>query len=81
MTVSTTIRVSEETRSRFAELARVTGRPMTELLDEAADALERRVFFDRFAARYAELRRDADAWGEIETERAEESSSLSDHSA
>ena len=54
---------------------------MTELLDEAADALERRVFFDRFAARYAELRQDADAWGEIEAERVEESSSLSDRSA
>ena len=79
--MSTTIRVSEETRSRFAELAKATGRPMTELLDEAADALERRVFFDRLAARYAELRHDADAWEEIEAERAEESSSLSDHSA
>lgn len=81
MRVSTTIRVSEETRSRFAELAKATGRPMTELLDEAADALERRVFFDRFATRYAELRHDANAWKEIEAERAEESSSLSDHSA
>jgi len=79
--MSTTIRVSEETRSRFAELAKATGRPMTELLDAAADALERRVFFDRFAARYSELRQDADAWGEIEAERAEESSSLSDRSA
>ena len=76
--MSTTIRVSEETRSRFAELAKATGRPMTELLDEAADALERRVFFDRLAARYAELRQDSDTWGEIEAERAEESSSLSD---
>ncbi|MDA8040311.1 MAG: hypothetical protein M0Z69_14420 [Actinomycetota bacterium] len=79
--MSTTIRVSEETRSRFAELAKAMGRPMTQLLDEAAEALERRVFFDRFAARYSELRHDADAWGEIEAERAEESSSLSDHSA
>ncbi|MHB1582897.1 MAG: ribbon-helix-helix protein, CopG family [Acidimicrobiales bacterium] len=79
--MSTTIRVSEETRRRFAELAKATGRPMTELLDEAADALERRVFFDRFSARYAELRHDANAWKEIETERAEESGSLSDHSA
>lgn len=79
--MSTTIRVSEETRSRFAELAKVTGRPMTELLDEAADALERRVFFDRLAARYAELRRDRAAWQEIEAERGAESASLSDHSA
>ena len=78
--MSTTIRVSEATRDRFAELAKVTGRPMTELLDEAADALERRVFFDRLASRYAELRRDADAWEEIETERAEEAGSLADRS-
>jgi predicted transcriptional regulator len=79
--MSTTIRVSEETRSRFAELAKATGRPMTELLDEAADALERRVFFDRFATRYAELRQDSDAWAEIEAEREDESRSLSDRSA
>jgi len=79
--VSTTIRVSEKTRSRFAELAKETGRPMTVLLDEAADALERRIFFDRFAARYAELRHDASAWEEIQAEQAEESSSLSDRSA
>ena len=79
--MSTTIRVSEETRSRFAELAKATGRPMTEVLDEAADALERRVFFERIAVRYAELRNDANAWAEIEAERGEESSSMSDHSA
>ncbi len=79
--MSTTIRVSEGTRSRFAKLAKATGKPMTELLDEAADALERRVFFDRFAARYAELRDDANACDEVEAERAGESSSLSDHLA
>lgn len=73
--------MSEETRSRFAELAKATGRPMTELLDEAVDALERRVFFDRLTARYAELRHDADAWEAIESERAAESGSLSDRSA
>jgi len=43
--MSTTIRVSESTRDRFARLADSTGRPMTQLLDEAADALERRLFF------------------------------------
>ncbi|MDA8058586.1 MAG: hypothetical protein M0032_11560 [Actinomycetota bacterium] len=79
--MSTTIRVSEGTRSRLAKLAKATGKPMTDLLDEAADALERRVFFDRFAARYAELRHDANACDEIEAERAGESSSLSDHLA
>lgn len=75
------MRVSAETRSRLADLAKATGRPMTELLDEAVDALERRVFFDRLTARYAELRHDADAWEAIEVERAAESGSLSDRSA
>lgn len=78
--MSTTIRVSEQTRDRFAKLADETGRPMTQLLDEAADALERRVFFDRFSTRYEELRADPAAWGEIETERAAERGTLLDRS-
>ena len=78
--MSTTIRVSNQTRDRFAKLADATGRPMTQLLDEAADALERRVFFNQFSARYEALRADPHAWGEIQTERAVESSSLADRS-
>jgi predicted transcriptional regulator len=76
--MSTTIRVSEQTRDRFAKLADETGRPMTQLLDEAADALERRVFFDQFSARYQQLRSDRVAWGEIEAERAIEGGSVGD---
>ncbi|MEO8696506.1 MAG: hypothetical protein ABI658_23540 [Acidimicrobiales bacterium] len=76
--MSTTIRVSERTRDRFADLAKSTGRSMTELVDEAADALERRLFFEQFRARYADLRRDPDSWAEIEAERAGESSALAD---
>jgi predicted transcriptional regulator len=79
--MSTTIRVSEETRDRFAKLADATGRPMTQLVDEAADALERRVFFDRFAARYEELRADPAAWGQIEAERAIEGGAVRDSSS
>lgn len=79
--MSTTIRVSEQTRRRFARLADATGRPMTQLLDEAVDALERRVFFDEFSARYDELRADLDAWESIEAERAVESHALRDRSA
>lgn len=78
--MSTTIRVSSQTRDRFAKLADATGRPMTQLLDEAADALERRVFFNQFAARYETLRADPQTWGEIEAERAVETSSLADRS-
>ena len=78
--MSTTIRVSEQTRDRLAKLAGATGRPMTQLLDEAADALERRVFFDQFALRYSELREDPAAWAGIEDERGLESSAVHDHS-
>jgi predicted transcriptional regulator len=79
--MSTTIRVSERTRDRFAKLAATTGRPMTELVDEAADALERRVFFEQLAGGYEALRADTDAWSEIEAERASEAASLQDRSA
>ena len=54
---------------------------MSQLLDEAADALERRVFFDRLSARYEALRTDPDSWREIEAERAVENGSLRDGSS
>ncbi len=78
--MSTTIRVSEQTRLRFATLSGTTGRPMTQLLDEAVDALERRLFFDQLSSRYDELRGDPDAWAEIETERNIEGHALGDRS-
>lgn len=76
--MSTTIRVSEETRDRLASLADATGRPMTRVLDEAVDALERKVFFDRLNRRYQELRDDPAAWSEIEQERRVEEDALGD---
>jgi hypothetical protein len=54
---------------------------MSQLVDEAADALERRVFFDQLSSRYAALRADPDAWGEIEAERTAESGALHDSSS
>jgi predicted transcriptional regulator len=78
--MSTTIRVSEPTRDRFARLAQATGRPMSQLVDEAVDALERRVFFDQLSARYEVLRDDPRAWSEIEAERTAESGTLRDRS-
>ena len=78
--MSTTIRVSEKTRDRFAKLATATGKPMISLLEDAADALERQVFFAQFSERYAQLREDRDAWAEIEQERRSESSAIRDSS-
>jgi hypothetical protein len=79
--MSTTIRVSKPTHDRFARLAQETGRPMSQLVDEAADALERRVFFDQLSARYEVLRADPDVWNEIGAERDVESGILSDRSS
>jgi predicted transcriptional regulator len=79
--MSTTIRVSKPTRDRFAKLAQTTGRPMSQLVDEAADALERRVFFDQLSTRYEALHADGPAWSEIEAERATESGTLRDRSS
>ena len=79
--MSTTIRVSEPTRDRFASIAKATGRPMSQLLDEAADALERRMFFDRLSAGYDRLRQSPDAWAEVQAERNAERGVLRDRSA
>jgi len=76
--MTTTIRVSEETRERLVALAALTGRPMTRVLDEAVDALERRVFFNRLNRRFAELGQDGEARAEIEAERQVEEGALGD---
>ncbi len=54
---------------------------MSQLVEEAVDALERRVFFDRLSDRYEVLRADPDAWSEIEAERATEAGALRDRSS
>ena len=54
---------------------------MTQLLGEAADALERRLFFAEFNSAYQRLRDDPTEWEAIERERNEESGALLDRSA
>ena len=54
---------------------------MTQLVDEAVDALERRVFFDQLTVGYDALREDASAWAEVELERSTENGTLHDRSA
>lgn len=78
--MSTTIRVSEATRDRLAALARAAHRPMSEVVDSALDALERRVFFEQVNTRYRELRGDPARWAEIEAERAVEEAPIRDAS-
>jgi len=53
---------------------------MTQLVDEAVDALERRVFFEQLSVGYDALRSDADAWAAVEEERQAEGGALRDRS-
>jgi hypothetical protein len=55
-----------------------TGRSMSQLVDDAAEALERQMFFDQLTSGYDGLRDDPEAWAEIEAERAIEGSTLRD---
>ena len=79
--MSTTLRVSEETRDRFAVLSRSTGQPMTELLSRAAEALERELFYDQMDERFAQLRSDEGAWADVVADRGEEAGALDDASS
>ncbi len=76
----TTIRVTDETHRRIAQLAERTGDPMTEVVSRAVDALERQVFFADVNERYEQLRADPEAWAEVEHERAIEGAALRDAS-
>ena len=78
--MSTTIRVSERSRDRLAALSRATGRPMTEVVEEAVDALERRLFFIELNAGFAALRADDDQWSAVLSERATEERTVGDSS-
>lgn len=53
---------------------------MTHLLDEAVDALERKIFFAAMTDRFDELRADPQAWAEVDSERAVEGGVLADRS-
>jgi predicted transcriptional regulator len=78
--MSTTIRVPDRTRDRLAALANATGRTMTAVVDDALDALERRVFFEALNTRYGELREDDVEWEAVEAERAVEAGAARDRS-
>ena len=78
--MSTTIRVSDATRDRFAALAKTTGKPMIDLLDQAVSALERDLFFSSLEQRYEALRDDDTAWAEIVAERGLEANARRDAS-
>ena len=51
---------------------------MTAVVEDALEALERRIFFEAFNTRYGELRADPTAWAQVEEERHREEGALRD---
>jgi predicted transcriptional regulator len=78
--MSTTIRVSDQTRQRVAALASSTGKQLQAVVEEAVAEYERKVFWEQVNKRYAELRNDPEAWAEIVAEREGEAGALRDRS-
>jgi len=76
--MSTTVRVSEETRQRAAALARATGRQLQQVIEDAVAAYERELFWRQMTEGYAALADGRPAWDEVEAERDVESMALAD---
>ena len=76
--MSTTLRVTEDTRDRIAAIAGETGEQMQTVVERAIDAYEREIFWRRFREGYERLADDPEAWAEIQAERDFESASLRD---
>lgn len=76
--MSTTIRVSEETRLLAASLARRTGMQQQVVVAAALDAYEKSLFWDAFELGYQALADDEQAWASVQAERAGEAPALAD---
>ncbi len=76
--VTTTIRVSAKTHSLIHELADIAGVPMQQIVEEAVEAYRRQQILLATNAAYAKLQTDAEAWSELENERAEWDATLED---
>lgn len=61
-------------------MAKATGMRMQAVVEEAVAEYERKVFWERTNARYAELRGDREEWAGISGEREGESGALRDGS-
>ncbi len=78
--MSTTIRIKDATKRRVRALAEATGMRMQSVVEAAVAEYERKVFWERTNARYAELSDDPEEWARISDEREGESGALRDGS-
>lgn len=76
--MSTTVRVTEETRRRVAALAHASGRQIQQVLEEAVTAYERELFWRQLASGYDALADDPSGWAELQAERDSEAPTVRD---
>lgn len=62
MTATTTIRIDRETHQRLVAISRATGRPLLDVVRDAAEALERARFAASVNTQLDQLRQDPAAW-------------------
>lgn len=76
--MSTTIRVSLETRTVLSELVQTTGLSMQAILEQAIDLYRRQQMLMVLNDAYAALQTNQAAWNDLEAEREEWDATLND---
>lgn len=74
----TTIRVSEKTRATLRALAAARGESINEVAEKAVELFRRQQLLESTNAAYAALRRDPEAWQELQAEHAALDGTLAD---
>lgn len=78
MAATVSMRVPTEAHQKLREMADKKHKPIGEVLNEAVELLEREQFWADYAAAYARLRADPEAWQEYRDELALWDSTLMD---
>jgi len=76
--MATTVRVRKEAHEALKRMSKSRGVPITQLVEEAIERLEREEFWREFNEAYARLREDPQAWAEVLAERQEWDCTLMD---
>ena len=75
---TTSVRIRESTREQLREIERLTGAGPTEAVARAVDSFRRSIILADTDIAYAEIRKDPNAWVDVEEERAAWDRTLAD---
>jgi len=73
-----TIRLRESTHKTLKSLAKMTGKPLQDVLEEALEEKTRRVYLEGLNADYAALKKDTRAWKALRAEVGDWDATLKD---